>query len=387
MRRTRNRNRQKIRISLTIADFSHDILRIISEYVCMGTDFKDYPINSFGKELRSFCLTCAAFHRSIDWTSWCDKMGIWRWNKHVPACLQNLFAAAIKWNGNVLLKDTKACYIPALALEGVKFKEQRLGRHCYAHLYPFKNILRVVAAIYPTQTDLDAKFTASATKSRKRQENIAIKEARQFELQNMLAQKGIPWRNTASVDKYVKTGKGNLNNIIESAQKAEEDYQKQKPLIETRSKRYGEVHKMALDIKCALQSTKHLPVISMYISDGKGTLDDVKAALVAESEAQKARRSHSSQRREQLIAELHAHGLELRPDSKFCDSYIYGDTSASLEEVVATMKLTTYLFSRGGHRCYSKNHLELKEAMESGVLSGKYGGWYEAFEAVKKMPF
>ena len=47
--------------------------------------------------------------------------------------------------------------------------------------------------------------------------------------------------------------------------------------------------------------------------------------------------------------------LTLREDSRFSAEYIRGDTDASVEQVVAIMKLTALLFQQGGHRCWSQN--------------------------------
>jgi len=76
--------------------------------------------------------------------------------------------------------------------------------------------------------------------------------------------------------------------------------------------------------------------------------------------------------RERLLREeLWRHGLRLRGDSQFCKNYIEGDTSASLQEVVATMKMTSKLFGHG-HRCFSANHEVLKARMRKFMQERKY---------------
>jgi hypothetical protein len=87
-------------------------------------------------------------------------------------------------------------------------------------------------------------------------------------------------------------------------------------------------------------------------------------------------------RREDLRAELYAHGLVLRSDSKFCSQYIRGTTGASLQEVVATMKLTNHLFTQGGHRHWSRNHWDLESRMRSLMQKGQAASWYDACAAV-----
>lgn len=90
-------------------------------------------------------------------------------------------------------------------------------------------------------------------------------------------------------------------------------------------------------------------------------------------------------RRDDLTLELTKHRLRLRPDSKFCSQYIQGTTSASLQEVVATMKLTDYLFTNGGHRGWIQNHCRLENEMRQGMECGKYRSWYDAYDAAKNL--
>ena len=89
----------------------------------------------------------------------------------------------------------------------------------------------------------------------------------------------------------------------------------------------------------------------------------------------------ASGRRAALIEELAAHGLELRSDSAFCRDYIRGTTTASLPEVVATMKLTSFLFSVH-HRAWSRWHKYLENAMKTKMQSGHHQCWYAACEEV-----
>jgi hypothetical protein len=75
---------------------------------------------------------------------------------------------------------------------------------------------------------------------------------------------------------------------------------------------------------------------------------------------------------------LKARGLRLRADSRFCQDFIAGRTLASLDEVVATMGLTAYLFDTGGHRMWSISHDTCERHMRDSVRQGTIATWWDA---------
>lgn len=83
-------------------------------------------------------------------------------------------------------------------------------------------------------------------------------------------------------------------------------------------------------------------------------------------------------RRMNLIQELKKYGLVLREDSCFCHEYIYNKTSASIDEVVAITRITSFLFENGGHRIWSLNRTRLETHMKEGMNSGRYKNWHDA---------
>jgi hypothetical protein len=68
--------------------------------------------------------------------------------------------------------------------------------------------------------------------------------------------------------------------------------------------------------------------------------------------------------------------LTLRNDSQFCRAYIQGDTLASIEEVVATMILTTRLFEFG-YPAWSTNKCTFESMLEQSVFEDRLS-WTEA---------
>lgn len=137
------------------------------------------------------------------------------------------------------------------------------------------------------------------------------------------------------------------------------------------------------EIRLSQEKYLHLPIVKRFIYDGLGSKDEIVKAVQQEFQADQerlaAKMKLAPRLRDQLIAELADHGLDLRPDSKFCRQFIRGETNASLQEVVATMKLTSYLFSFG-HRTWSRWHSVLENSMRIRMQTGQFTCWYEACE-------
>lgn len=91
-------------------------------------------------------------------------------------------------------------------------------------------------------------------------------------------------------------------------------------------------------------------------------------------------------RKNLLETELEKRGLRLRSDSRFCAQFIEGTTTASVEEVVATMCITTFLFNTGGPGCWSENRYKLESHMREGMKQGRYTSWYQACDASMQLP-
>lgn len=90
-------------------------------------------------------------------------------------------------------------------------------------------------------------------------------------------------------------------------------------------------------------------------------------------------------RRDLLRRELGRFNLELRSDSRFCNQFIEGETPATLEEVVATMRVTSFLFRRGGHRLWSINRSRLETHMRD-LVGNRNHHWYSACEEAMRLP-
>lgn len=89
-------------------------------------------------------------------------------------------------------------------------------------------------------------------------------------------------------------------------------------------------------------------------------------------------------RRAELVAALEARGMYLRGDSQFCKHFIDGTTEAAIDEVVATMDLTGYLFDIGGGRRWSRSHRTCEDDMRQSIRTGIHETWWEAAQHARR---
>mmetsp|Transcript_9673 Transcript_9673/g.11925 ORF Transcript_9673/g.11925 Transcript_9673/m.11925 type:complete len:402 (-) Transcript_9673:367-1572(-) len=89
----------------------------------------------------------------------------------------------------------------------------------------------------------------------------------------------------------------------------------------------------------------------------------------------------SEQRRNDLRNALRSRGCSLRSDSSFCNSYISGTTIASLDEVVATMRITKHLFGIS-HIAWSNHASEMESEMRERAEEFSQRGWHSAADYV-----
>ena len=88
------------------------------------------------------------------------------------------------------------------------------------------------------------------------------------------------------------------------------------------------------------------------------------------------------QRAKALRTALRLVGLHLRDDSTFCAAYISCTTNSSLDEVVAVMKITNFLFE-DGHAFWSLNHDDFEAALRKRANKGA-ASWLDAAQYVIK---
>lgn len=94
------------------------------------------------------------------------------------------------------------------------------------------------------------------------------------------------------------------------------------------------------------------------------------------------KRTTPSTRQNELRSALGNAGLSLRSDSSFCKSFINGTSLASMDEVVATMRVTNFLFGYG-HSYWSNYHSQCESSLSNFVMNEGMS-WSDAYDATKK---
>ena len=340
-------------------------------------------------DMASMSQTCRAWHDLTRWQYWAEAFRVFPLGKEFPTVLYPCMRSAIENRGFVTQTSAMGhLKLNASALKNVPHNIISLRRRRYKYLYKIDDVLRVATAKYGCIAALEQHVQKCANMTAARQRTKEIKQTRREQIVAILKDVGAPSyvMDNKSVEKYMETGVGCLEEIRELALRKKKMHDEKAAREAEKATRRDVVKQCARSVGL---SCPHLyqrnAVITRYIQDGIGTKETVTQSCLEEKQALDERRRLSEQnrapRRAQLIAELQSHGLSLRPDSRFCSQYITGETNASLQEVVATMKLTAFLFSRG-HRTWSNWHNVLEGKMKARVRSGESPDWYAACQHV-----
>ena len=271
--------------------------------------------------------------------------------------------------------------LTAASLRSVPHDIIRLGMGRVRYMYPIDGVLRVATEKYGSVQALQLHLHKCLQRKAVREKNLRLKLQRREELIKALHGINADFFITAKQSQtYVNTGKGSVEQVCETA--CEE-----KRVRDARAKKAAAIEKRRTAVSrwsrgmVSAQYYERNAVINQYIYHAIGDENTVTRACEEEKTALEHRRQSSLQtrdsRRAALIAELQVHGLILRPDSRFCSQYIMGETNASLEEVVATMELTAFLFDYD-HITWSNWHNTLEYEMRKSVRSGEIENWYDA---------
>lgn len=103
----------------------------------------------------------------------------------------------------------------------------------------------------------------------------------------------------------------------------------------------------------------------------------VEATEARLAEIERSTRPKRKERKALLMASLQEYGLRLRSDSGFCNSFIAGSSLASAQEVAATMRITSFLFSYG-HDVWSEYSDSCEGHMSDLLLNNRAACWHDA---------
>ncbi len=237
------------------------------------------------------------------------------------------------------------------------------------------------------------------TKIKEDAREAGLHSARKAEVDALMFASGVEARTVKHADKeeYANTGD---ESILESIKTT---IQKEKDRLGRLDDNRKAFHQTLLELTGGEEWILQVPdyvwtrnaMIHEFLDHGTGDVMEACLEIVSvlrpkqkdvdsENVSASVHKSVTELRREDLVVELQEHGLELRNDSSFCKAFMQGTTEACVQEVVATMKLSSHLF-RWGHRCWSNNASALESVMRKRYYSGECNDWYSAFESVKSM--
>lgn len=333
---------------------------------------------------------CRSFQQMNAWQHWTRAFSVFSFPQQgFPNVLTSFMESAKEERGLVTQKSAmEHLKLSAQSLSKVPHTTIRLRYNRVKYLYKVEDVLQVATAKYGCIAALEEHVFKCKARVAARARNKALKEARRTEVNTMLREMGAGFmlsRIYPVIETYVDKGKGALETIRTLAVSKKVVYDAQQAqarvLKERREEYRGWIAELGLREKTYLGD----PVVHRFLQKGIGTKDEVVQSVRLQWEAEKGRlalcRQQAPIRRGELVAELTAHGLTLRSDSAFCRQYIDGETSACLQEVVATMKLTSFLFSRG-HYVWSRWHKTLESVMRHRIRSGATQCWYAACDYV-----
>jgi hypothetical protein len=357
--------------------------------------------------------TCTSFRDAVDWRLVLPKH-VWTWTgPAVPDVLRPIFAEAVRWNG-YLTKGTSSDLATISSLRCRRVVKLGFGR-C-AHLFDVFEVLTAARHRHETLRMYEAMIEERENKRRQRETNMREREQREVAVKRLLTDMGDTQHRYVNLSKakgYIRSGSWSLEAIREQSEPhVARDLESERLRQERRAQvvevlracghqvtgakalRYmnkgigttlddvreeAEVVRRRLAIESAtgiVNGHTHDPVLVRHVRDG----NEDAAVVVAAVENVRCRHEWNSRiRRDTLETALAAVGLELRPDSRFCEAYIRKTTVASLDEVVAVMRLTAWLFAVHAWR---RHHHEKECRLRAMMHDATVDTWAEAVDRV-----
>eukprot|EP00940_MAST-03C_sp_MAST-3C-sp2_P001176 g1176.t1 len=135
-------------------------------------------------------------------------------------------------------------------------------------------------------------------------------------------------------------------------------------------------------VEAVLNKARTMGIDSSSLRRAKRRMESAPGHALLGVEATEARlteieRSTRPKRKALLVAALGEYGVRLRSDSGFCKSFIAGSSLASAQEVAATMRITSFLFSYG-HEVWSEFSDSCERDMSNLLLTDQVACWHDA---------
>lgn len=372
---------KKRRCSEFTRALSDDEWSYVLSYICTA----DKAWKS-ARDVSRVSRVCRSWKEINPWQHWTDAFKVFAFPQGFPSVLSSFMESAKEEKGFVTQKSAmEHLKVSAPSLSSVPHKKIPLKYNRVKYLYKVEDVLQVATAKYGCVAALEQHLVKCKARVEARHRNKSLKHARRKEVNAMLEEMGAQFmilRTYPVIETYVDKGKGTLEEIRTLVVSKKKVYDVQQAHARVLKQRRAEYCQWVQELQLSYKMYLNNPVVNRYLQTGIGSKDEVVEAVRLQFKTYKERLEQCQQqapvRRNELVAELTLHGLTLRSDSTFCRQYIRGETTASLQEVVATMKLTSFLFSRGGHRVWSRWHKILENVMKNRVRSGVTQCWYSA---------
>jgi hypothetical protein len=352
--------------------------------------FLFYDAFNSARDLASMSMVCRSWADVVEWKAWSKAFGLFPLQKRFPSVLVPFMKCAKDGGGKLIQKSAiKHLKLTASTLKTVPHERIPLGRGRFKYLYKIEPLLLEATRKFGSIQNMEIHIARSQEAVAKREANRLLKEERRLQVSAVLHAIGADYfLEDKEMRAYIDKGKGSLEAIRKTSLEKKRVRDEKLAKAAAIRKRRQHVENLAFHIDLPYDLFERNAIVVAYLHDDVGSKETVKKALQDEKEALLIRRRQSSespayraQRRAELVQELESKGLVLRQDSRFCSIYISGETNASKEEVVATMKVTDYLFAYG-HRVWSRWHSSLEVGMKRMIRTGEATDWYQACQRV-----
>lgn len=353
---------------MNLDQFPVDLLRQICGYVVPNMTLKGSICKDAFRERTRMQSVCRTFRDFVvgDWSRVLKKR--WEWvqdqeSSELSPLFCRLFSDCLRYKQERCCQKTVLeCLVPKDVLKSVPFQRVRLSQSHYAHLYDIDDVLVILKRIFKTISGWTRAFDINRKEADARRQKKVQRESRRDEIHTHLNLKVCPNETLQKLaTAYIQRGsKRTLDKFKVSLQ----EYENEQRLCQER--RDGLFHRLRSLYKGPWEEMEYrlnfYRVLSIdFVEKGVVSMDDTEVGKEVKRwiEYQKG----CNDRRDELSSLLHRHGLKLRSDSHFCQEYINGSTECCAEEVVAVMRITAFLFERGGHVSWSEHHSFLESKL------------------------
>lgn len=370
-------------------ELPNELVQLVFEYVLPDFSKKHTISKKYIIERNQLQTISKTFYESIipSWNVIIQRRWNLSWSEnHLHPLFVLLFSDCLRFRQESCCQKTiKSCLIPSTSLESLEYKKKRLSQFMSANLYDLDDVVYVIKSLYPDLYSWKNDYFTKQKKKEVRIKNKELRESRQKEIRKLvLFMTRLPFTPTELHDlehKFIQ--RGSLKNLQQFKDALTLYVEKRNASNVRRLELINKLTKMSKQSWTEkIKDIDRYPLLQIdFIKEGTISIDHsaVQKACVQwiNDEIEKLKR------RKLLQTELEKFGLQLRADSFYCKMFIEGNTNNTLEQVVATMRITSFLFKHG-HSYWSINRIRFENTMKEYYI--QCSNWYEACEKTMLLP-